>query len=388
MSKKIRIGVIFGGRSAEHQVSLVSATSVIQALNPETYEILPIGITPQGEWLAGEESLQLLKEGKTADHLAVYLPADPTVKRLIRKRDLSPIGEALDVVFPVLHGSYGEDGTIQGLLDLADLPYVGASVLGSAVAMDKILQKLVAQQAGLPTVPYLWFKGVEWQNSSEEESPRIANQLANLSPSEILTTIEERLGFPVFVKPPNLGSSVGISKATNREELTQAIELALQFDRKVLIEQAVPQAREIEVAVLGNERPRASIPGEVIPSNEFYDYDAKYVDGSSEIQIPAELPPALLERLQQTAVQSIIAVEAEGMSRVDFLVNDATQEFFLNEINTIPGFTSISMYPKMWDASGLRYPELLDELIRLALDRHQKKQALRTTYEPKADWYK
>lgn len=388
MSHKIRIGIIFGGRSTEHQVSLVSATSIINALDREKYDIIPIGITPTGQWLTGEQSLQLLKAGTSSQDLVSFLPADPHEKSLIRKNSAATVTEKLDVVFPVLHGSYGEDGTIQGLMELADIPYVGASVLGSSVAMDKIMQKLVTNQAGIPSVDFLWFKSADWQNVSETPQPVIFHQLANMTQNEILSTIESRLGFPVFIKPPNLGSSVGITKAHNVEELKIGIETALQFDRKVLIEKAVPNAREIEIAVLGNEHPKASMPGEIVPSNEFYDYDAKYVDGASDIHIPANLPDDLLKKLQETAVQSVVAVEAEGMSRVDFLVDDETKEYVLNEINTIPGFTSISMYPKMWEASGLSYSNLLDELIRLAMDRHAQKKALSTIYQPKEDWYK
>jgi D-alanine-D-alanine ligase len=388
LSQKIRLGVIFGGRSTEHQVSLVSATSVINALDKDKYDIIPIGITPTGQWLAGDQSLQLLKDGASSEELFSFLPADPMEKRLLQKKSATYITEKIDVVFPVLHGSYGEDGTIQGLLELADIPYVGASVLGSSVAMDKILQKQLTNQAGIPSVDFLWFKKVDWQTIAKTTQPVIAHQLANITQDEILSEIEKTLGFPVFVKPPNLGSSVGITMAHDRDELKHGIETALHFDRKVLIEQAVPHAREIEIAVLGNERPKASVPGEIVPSNEFYDYDAKYVDGASAIHIPANLPDALLTRLQEMAIQSVVAVEAEGMSRVDFLLNDETKEYFLNEINTIPGFTSISMYPKMWEASGLPYSDLLDELIRLAMDRHAQKKALHTTYQPKEDWYK
>ncbi len=388
MSQKIRLGVLFGGRSTEHQVSLVSATSVINALDKQKYDVIPIGITPAGQWLTGEKCLRLLKEGGFSEEFVAFLPADPTQKSLVSKNSAASISEKLDVIFPVLHGSYGEDGTIQGLLELADIPYVGASVLGSSVAMDKIVQKLVTNQAGIQSVNFLWLKGADWRAIADTPQPVIANQLANLTQDHILQTIEDRLGFPVFVKPPNLGSSVGISKARNQEELRAGIETALKFDRKVLVEQAVPNVREIEIAVLGNERPKASIPGEIVPSNEFYDYDAKYVDGASTIHIPANLPEELLKKLQETAVQSVVAIEAEGMSRVDFLVNDKTKEFYLNEVNTIPGFTSISMYPKMWEASGLPYADLLDELVRLAIDRHAQKKALSTTYQPKEDWYK
>ncbi len=388
MSDKIRLGVIFGGRSTEHQVSLVSATSVMNALDREKYDIFPIGITPSGQWLSGENSLPLLKEGASSEELISFLPADPHEKNLIQRNSATKISEKLDVVFPVLHGSFGEDGTIQGLLELADIPYVGASVLGSSVAMDKILQKYVTNQAGIPSVDFLWFKSADWKSMAKPKQTVIANQLANMTQDEILSEIEKTLGFPVFVKPPNLGSSVGISMAHDRDELKHGIETALHFDRKVLIEQAVPHARETEIAVLGNERPKASIPGEIVPSNELYDYDAKYVDGASDIHIPANLADDLLIKLQELAIQSVVAVEAEGLSRVDFLVNDETKEYFLNEINTIPGFTSISMYPKMWEASGLPYSDLLDELIRLAMDRHAQKKALSTTYQPKEDWYR
>ncbi|MBN1560690.1 D-alanine--D-alanine ligase [candidate division KSB1 bacterium] len=385
MAHKIRLGVIFGGRSAEHQVSLVSATSVIQALDRDKYAIIPIGITPAGQWLSGEESLQLLKQGKTAADLLTFLPADPTIKGLLSTCSLSAV-QNLDVIFPVLHGTFGEDGTIQGLFELADIPYVGANVLGSAVAMDKIVQKQITAQAGIRSVDYLWFRDIDWREPAP--GPVIAHQLADMTQAQIIATVIERLGLPLFVKPPNLGSSVGISKAHDDIELRQGIELALQYDRKVLIEKAVPHAREIEVAVLGDERPRAALPGEIFPSNEFYDYDAKYVDGASDFRIPADLPRELLERIQTMAIQGVTAVNAAGMARVDFLLNDITREVYLNEINTIPGFTSISMYPKMWQASGLSYPELLDELIRLALQRHERKKRLKTTYQPKEEWYR
>ena len=387
MSRKLTIGVLFGGRSTEHQVSLVSATSVLNALDSDKYDIVPIGITPDGQWLVGQHALALLKQGKMDPQLKVFLPADPTIKKLARI-DTGDYGEKIDVVFPVLHGAFGEDGTMQGLLELADLPYVGADVLGSAVAMDKILQKQVCVQAGLPAVDYVWFRAVDWFAQSDGPAPVIEKQLANMSQEEIVQTIEEQLGLPVFIKPPNLGSSVGISRAAHHDELCAGIELALQFDRKVLIEAAVPNARELEVAVLGNDRPRASVAGEVIPSNEFYDYDAKYVDNASKLVIPADVPEKIHDAIREAAVKSVIAVGAEGMSRVDFILDSRTNKFYLNEINTIPGFTSISMYPKLWAATGLSYPELLDELIRLAIERHDKKAALKTSYQPTKEWHK
>lgn len=388
MTKKLRVGVLFGGRSTEHQVSLVSAQSVMKALDPEKYDIVPIGITPEGRWLHGDNAMPLLKDGKSDAGMVAFLPADPTVRHLVHANKSAVLTEPLDVIFPALHGSFGEDGTVQGLLELADIPYVGAGVAGSSLAMDKILQKLVCRQAGLPTVDFLWLRSVDWLEKSAEDQPVIAHQLANFSQEQLVRRIEETLGFPVFVKPPNLGSSVGITKAHNRQELIDGIELACRYDRKVLVEAAAPNAREIEVATLGNEHPRASVPGEIIPSNEFYDYDAKYVDDASQIHIPAELPDDLLRAIREAAVRSVIAVDVEGMARVDFLVNGKTFKFFLNEINTIPGFTSISMYPKMWAASGLSYPALLDELIRLAIDRFKRRRALQTTFQPSKEWYR
>lgn len=388
MSEKLRVGVVFGGRSAEHQVSLVSAQSIISALNREKYEVLPIGITPDGQWLTGRESVGLLKDGKISKKLLSYFPPDPTEKQLLPK-DRSIQKHKVDVLFPILHGTYGEDGSIQGLFELADIPYVGAGVLGSAVGMDKIIQKQVCSQAGIPVADYMWLKSIDWYSYGGDKSvPTIERQIANKDQTEICKTISDTLGFPVFIKPPNLGSSVGISKAYNTAELKQGIEKALEYDRKVLIEVAIPFAREIEISVLGNERPKASIAGEVVPSNEFYDYDAKYVDDASQLYIPANLPQKILKAMQKTAIQSVIACEAEGMSRVDFLLNNKTKKYYLNEINTLPGFTEISMYPKLWQASGLEYSELLDELIRLAIERHAKKSKLKTKFSPKKEWYK
>lgn len=367
--------MIFGGRSAEHEVSLVSAASVIQALDKEKYEIVPIGITPEGRWLSSEDAVRLLKEKAAIDHLPehVLLP-DP------RKKGLVPVGDAahlnaakaVDVFFPVLHGTYGEDGTIQGLFELADIPYVGAGVLGSALGMDKVVQKQLLRQAKVPVVPDVWFFYDDYTSS----------------PKKWIGRIERELRYPCFVKPPNLGSSIGISKAHDRDELRQAIDLAGEFDRKVLVERGVRKAREIECSVLGNQNPTASVVGEIIPSNEFYDYDAKYVDGKSRAIVPAKLPKAAVKRIQRCAVEAFQVLNCEGMARADFLVTGNGSKFYLNEINTIPGFTSISMYPKLWKASGLPYPALLDRLIQLAIERHVAKSKLKTRYAPKADWYK
>ncbi len=391
MTQKIRIGVLFGGRSAEHQVSLVSAGSVMKALDPQKYEIVPIGISPAGEWLAGENALRLLKENKSGNK--VYLTPDPTVRSLVTtgENDLLALGQekTLDVIFPVLHGTFGEDGTLQGLLELANIPYVGAGVLGSSLSMDKITQKLVCEQAGLPIADYVWFRDVDWNHSpSDPKVPALQNHIANLDQENILDRVEQTLGFPVFAKPPNMGSSVGISKAHDRKELKDAINLALRYDTKVAIEKAVPNAREIEISVLGNEYPKASVCGEIIPSNEFYDYDAKYVDGSSDLLIPAPLSDSLSQAIQDTAIKSVLAVGVDGMARVDFLLQKNTDTFFLNEINTIPGFTQISMYPKLWQATGIEYGELLDTLVQLAIDRHKKRSGLNTAYTPKSEWYK
>jgi len=375
MSSKLRIGVIFGGRSAEHEVSLVSATSVINALDKTKYDVVPIGINPEGRWLSTAEALSLLKQKASIDNLPehVFVP-DPHHKALMEiNSSASPsTSKPVDVVFPLIHGTYGEDGTIQGLFELADIPYVGAGVLGSAVGMDKVIQKQLLKQAKIPVTPDVSFLFSQY-TSSEKKT---------------VASIERVLTYPMFVKPPNLGSSVGISKAHNRKELLEAIELAGQYDRKVLVEQGVKIAREIECSVLGNDDPIASIPGEIIPSNEFYDYDAKYVDGKSKAEIPAKLPRPVIKKIQQYALAAFKVLDCAGMARVDFLVTRKTNRVYLNEINTLPGFTSISMYPKLWQESGIGYPDLLDRLITLALERSASRKSLKTTYQPKNDWYK
>jgi D-alanine-D-alanine ligase len=395
LSKKINVGVLFGGRSAEHEVSLVSARSIISALDDSKYNVVPIGISKGGRWLVGDLAMESLKRGEVNPHLSVYFPPDPTVKRLLPFNeemdipDIKPYLGSLDVIFPVLHGPFGEDGTIQGLLELADIAYVGAGVLGSSVSIDKIVQKQICGQAGLPIVKYLWFKARDWlKNSTHDDVPLLINQLANMPRGQMIEIIVEQLDLPVFVKPANLGSSVGISKVKTEDDLYSAIEIALRYARKVIIEKAVPHAREIEVAVLGNEAPQSSLAGEVIPSNEFYDYNAKYIDGASTLEIPAKLPEEIHEGIQLTAIKAVLAVEAEGMARVDLLLDDENNQFYLNEVNTIPGFTKISMYPKLWQASGKSYPTLLDELIQLAIQRHDQKSALQTTFVPEAEWYK
>lgn len=375
MANRIRVGVVFGGRSAEHEVSLVSATSVINALDRNKYEVIPIGISHEGRWLSSSEALRLLKEQtdirNQPEHILV---PDPRKQGLVplQNSGTAVTSYAVDVVFPVLHGPFGEDGTIQGLFELADVPYVGSGVLGSAVGMDKVIQKQLLRQAKIPVAPDIWFPYDEFARGQKK----------------IIASIEKKLRYPCFVKPPNMGSSVGISKAHTRGELIAAIHLAGEFDRKILVERGIQHAREIECSVLGNEAPVASVPGEIIPSNEFYDYDAKYVDGKSRAEIPAKLSKAAVKRIQDYSVRAFKALDCAGMARVDFLVQRSGTRVYLNEVNTIPGFTSISMYPKLWQASGLSYPELLDKLITLALQRHEVKKKLKTTYQPKAEWFK
>jgi D-alanine-D-alanine ligase len=377
--KKLRVGVIYGGRSGEHEVSLASAAAVFKNIDPDRYEAVPIKIEKDGRWMladrppAIDKAADVIHEeahgGRLPDHrLETHLVAHPgadtllTVDRTQPHAALSTV--PLDVVFPVLHGPYGEDGTVQGLLELANVPYVGAGVLASAVGMDKAAMKLVFAAKGLPICDYEVVLRRDWQRDERAT----------------LQTVVNRLGFPVFVKPANLGSSVGISKAKHVAELRTAIKLAGEFDRKVIIEAAVPQAREIEVAVLGNDEPEASVPGEIIPSGEFYDYEAKYLNAASREVIPAVLPERLADEIRLLAVTAFKALDCAGMARVDFLLaDDGTGSLYVNELNTIPGFTTISMYSKMWAASGVSYPQLLDRLIALAIERHAEKQQLRTS---------
>ncbi|MBN1448265.1 MAG: D-alanine--D-alanine ligase [Bacteroidetes bacterium] len=370
MNKK-SVAVIFGGRSGEHEVSLVSAQSVMQELDPDRYIVVPVGIDKEGRWWTGDDAMRFLRRGAGTPRRCMF-PPEPGSILLLEEASGAWIASHVDLAFPVIHGSNGEDGTLQGLFELAEIPYVGAGVAASAVAMDKVLQKRLHREAGLPVVPFLSF-------SSRDIAVR-AEQIAS--------GIAAQLGLPVFVKPPNLGSSVGISKAATQEELAEALRHAARFDRKVLAEIAVPQAREIEVAVLGNEDPVASVPGEVVPSNEFYDYDAKYVDGASSLLIPADLPQGMEERIRRLAVEAFRALDCEGMARVDFLLARESGELYINEINTIPGFTSISMYPKLFEAVGIPYRDLLDRLIDLALRRHAERQALTRSYTPRAEWFR
>jgi len=358
--KRLRVGVLFGGRSGEHEVSLASAASVIRGLDPDKYEAIPIGITKEGHWLIGAGAQKMLPEVLKGGQ-RVMMTADPTDAALM-KLDGSGGGQRLDVVFPVMHGTYGEDGTIQGLLDLAGLPFVGAGVLGSAIAMDKDVAKRLLQAAKIPVVPWVAVPRAEWENN----------------PAEVVQTIESKFQYPVFVKPATLGSSVGMTKAHSRAELAPALNLAAEFAQKILVERAMV-AREIEISVLGNSEPAASVPGEIVPHREFYDYAAKYLEEGTQLLIPAKLKRAQVKKFQKLAVEAFRALELSGMARVDFFLEKEGGKIFLNEVNTIPGFTSISMYPKLWEASGIPFRDLIDKLIELALEQHREK--ARTKYQ-------
>ncbi len=349
---KIRVGVVFGGRSGEHEISLRSAESVVRSLDRNKYDVVPIGITHEGKWLSPGKSIGLLPPKETIETtLAKGEPAALTAEPAAHG--------AVDVIFPVLHGTYGEDGTIQGLFDLANIPYVGAGVLGSAVGMDKDVMKRLLRDASLPVVDFWTIKKNDIASFVEEDS--------------------RSLPYPVFVKPANLGSSVGISKVHGLSELRDALKTAAEYDRKIVIEKGV-DAREIEIAVLGNDDPIASIAGEIIPAREFYDYEAKYVSDDSRLLIPAPLTPEQNAEAQRLAIATFKILEGSGLGRVDLFLERSSGKFYVNEINTMPGFTSISMYPKLWDASGVPYSELIDRLLTLALERHAEKNKLRTKF--------
>jgi D-alanine-D-alanine ligase len=378
--------VLYGGRSSEHEVSLASAAAVFAHLDRRRYEPVPIKIEKDGRWALADRPPSMMSAGEVIEQLRleaarpvregreVHLVAHPgeetilSIDRTARPKDVDlpsaiVTGLALDAIFPMLHGPYGEDGTIQGLLELANVPYVGSGVLGSALGMDKAVMKVLFAARGLPVCPYRVVMRHEW----ERQADRIAIEL------------ERALKFPMFIKPANLGSSVGISKAKNQQGLRDAVALAAGFDRKIVVEAAVTPARELECGVLGNDEPEASVPGEIIPSREFYDYEAKYIDAESKTVIPAEVPKKLAEIVRKLSIEAFKAIDAAGMARVDFLLGGREQSLYVNEVNTIPGFTTISMYSKLWAASGVDYPALLDRLIALALERHAEKQQLRTS---------
>jgi D-alanine-D-alanine ligase len=362
----MRVGVIFGGRSGEHEVSLRSAESVINAIDKSRYEVVPIGISHEGRWVISSDAAAMLPQAVMASnhHEQVAIIGDPTRQGLTLLD--AGVSEPLDVVLPVLHGTYGEDGTIQGLLEMAGVPYVGCGVLASATGMDKIVMKQLFQHAGLNVTEYQGFLRSCWEEN----------------PGEVTKRISATLGFPVFVKPANLGSSVGISKAGDEEQLRESINDAARYDRRIIVERAV-NGREIEVSILGNDRPVASLPGEIITGHEFYDYEDKYVDSASRTEVPADLTRATTEQVQRCAIRAFQAIDGSGLARVDFFIERDTDRIIINEINTMPGFTSISMYAKMWEASGIPYTELIDRLIALALERHRDKSRNLTSYRPR-----
>ncbi|MFO7166484.1 MAG: D-alanine--D-alanine ligase family protein [Chloroflexota bacterium] len=365
MADKIRVGVLFGGQSGEHEVSLVSARAVIDGLDREKYDVVPIGITKEGRWLAGPDPLGALVAMADRAKLPSSMSVEPESKSAALAIAESAYGarepitllrseQAVDVVFPVLHGPMGEDGTVQGLLELAQVPYVGCGVLASAVGMDKAMMKAAFAAAGLPLLPWLLLRRVDVERDM----------------GAAVAQVEGALRYPVFVKPANMGSSVGITKAADRESLERGLAEACRYDRRIVVEQGIP-AREIEVSVLGNDEPEASVPGEVVPANEWYDYEAKYLSDASQILIPAPIAPELAAQVRELAVRAFMAVDGAGLARVDFLLDRESGALYLNEVNTMPGFTPVSMYAKMWEASGLSYPALLDKLITLALERHR-----------------
>jgi D-alanine-D-alanine ligase len=403
--KRLRVGVIYGGRSGEHEVSLASAAAVFANLDRAKYEPVPIRVDKDGRWTIADRPPTAMSAAETIEHARleashavghhvstpnpththghtphhrnareVYLvahPSEETILSIDRKQGRGTDDEAhalvtgmgLDVMFPVLHGPYGEDGTVQGLLELANLPYVGCGVLASAVGMDKAMMKVVFVARGLPIVNHVVVLRRDW--------------LAD--PQKVESAVSSRLKYPVFVKPANLGSSVGISKVKRPEDLRAAIDLAAEYDRKIVIEEGVPSARELECAVLGNDDPEVSVAGEVIPSREFYDYEAKYLDEGSRTIIPADLPEGLANEVRQLARDAFVAIDGAGLARVDFLLDRERGRLYVNEVNTLPGFTTISMYAKLWAATGVDYPQLLERLVQLAVDRHTEKQQLRTS---------
>jgi D-alanine-D-alanine ligase len=369
-NKRLRVGVLFGGRSGEHEVSLASAASVIRGLDPDKYEAVPIGITKEGHWRIGSGAQKMLPEVLRGGQ-DVVMTADPTNASLVPLGGASAgytAAQRLGVIFPVMHGTYGEDGTIQGLLDLAGLPFVGAGVLGSAIGMDKDVAKRLLQVAKIPVVPWVTVHRHDWERD----------------PKKVQREIEKAFKYPVFVKPAALGSSVGMTKVHSRAELAPALNLASEFAMKILVEKSVV-AREIEVSVLGNHDPKASVPGEIVPHREFYDYTAKYLEDGTQLLIPAKLKPAQIKQIQSLAVSAFRALELSGMARVDFFLEKrASGKLFLNEVNTIPGFTSISMYPKLWEATGIPFRQLLDKLIALALELHAEKARTKYQIEPPA----
>ena len=355
--RKLRVAVLFGGQSAEHEVSLVSAEAVIKGLDKKKYQVIPIGISKQGGWHIGDNTLRAFKNKSKINLQSTPITPDPNLNKF-----------KIDVIFPVLHGTLGEDGTVQGLLELSGIPYVGAGVLGSSIGMDKIIQKMIFKSVNLPTPKFIYF-------TTQDKLP------------VMIRRVMSEIKLPCFVKPANLGSSVGISKVIDKKSLLAALKLAFKYDRRVIVEQAINKPLEIECAVLGNDNPVASVLGQIVSSNDFYDYDAKYVDGKSKAIIPAPLKKTISDKIRSIAIDAYKCLDLAGMSRVDFLVQSGGK-VYLNEVNTIPGFTSISMYPKLWQASGLEFSALLDKLIVLALERKAVNSKLNKSFKPKKSWYK
>jgi D-alanine-D-alanine ligase len=366
---KTRVAVLFGGRSGEHEVSLASAESIMRYIDRSRYEVVPVGITREGHWLLGGDSLQMLKSGYSGGETpALVTAANGSSTAVAPQPGEEPLSDrklSVDVVFPVLHGTFGEDGTVQGLLELAGVPYVGAGVLASSVGMDKAVMKALFEHAGLPVPRYLVFTRREWEED----------------PEGVASRSEEHLGYPCFVKPANSGSSVGITKAKDRDGLRRSLELAARYDRKLVVEQGI-DAREVECSVLGNDEPVVSVAGEIVPHGEFYDYRAKYGAEETRLVIPAPIDDETAEEIRRIAIAAFRAIDCSGMARVDFFLERETGRVYLNEINTIPGFTNMSMYPKLWEASGLPYPDLIDRLIQLALERSVEMRRNETSYHP------
>ncbi len=371
--KKIKLSLIFGGKSGEHEISIISARSIYSAIDKNKYQIIPIAITQEGNWLNPKISKKLLKNQKITKISDSLITNNQQLITNIK------ILKDFDINFPVLHGPFGEDGTIQGFFEIFNVPYVGSEVLGSALSMDKIISKKIFAQNKLPILSYLEFINPLALNSKNQKIKSISNSLSKLITNN--QKLIANLGLPIFIKPANMGSSVGVSKIKKTKDLKKALDLAFQYDHKIIIEKGLENAREIECAVLGNYQPKASILGEIIPSREFYDYNAKYIDNKSKIIIPAKLPKKINNKIQKIAIQAFRALNCFGLARVDFLIQKKTHKIYLNEINTMPGFTSISMYPKLWQATGISYPKLIDKLIQLGFERYHQKKALKYKYQ-------
>lgn len=370
MSSKIRVAVVFGGRSGEHEVSIISGQNIINGLDKKKYDVIPVGITKKGKWLTGKNAVEAFKNGDYSGLTEVTLNCESGTRELIHFKNGGYEKLKIDIFFPALHGPYGEDGTIQGLFEIANVPYTGCGVLASSVGMDKLVSKALWDQAGLPIVPYIGISKSSWKTESKI----------------IMDRIEQELGFPVFIKPANMGSSVGISKVKIKAGLKKAIDLACEFDTRILIEKGI-NARELETAVLGNGEPKAARVGEILVGGEFYDYNDKYVNGVSKTQVPAKIPAALEKKIQEMALKAYKLMDGAGLARVDMFLDKDNGNIYLNEINTLPGFTSISMYPMMWEASGISYSKLLDRIVELGFEKYKEKQEKKISFDEAGDWF-